>query len=337
LNITRSIYASEVNDSVTLNKAIIASTANDTAGYNWGPIIDLNITRSIYASEVNDSVTLNTAASLILSNRTALEGEILSNRTNIFTNVLANDTAYLLTADTHISSNASATLYTADSHIASNASAALYTADSHIASNASATLLAADNHILSNLSVVQNEILTNRTAILAATAANLSRMKNLSVMAYNLIPENGIDGARVTPPNSTGMTGTARMHWISLDFPAPTNSTGINASWETIMPSEWSGGTLALTTDWVSTGGTGTIIQSARCYCGLTLGAAYGANISWTTTISTINTVTRATGGAMTCSGSPAASAHCWLQFQRLGGTLTGVGSLGGWRVDYSV
>jgi collagen type VII alpha len=160
---------------------------------------------------------------------------------------------------------------------------------------------------------------------------------NVSIMAQSIMPENGAGGATVTTPNSTGMTGTARTHWYSLDFPLPTTSAGINATVGYIMPSDWSGGTLTITPDWISSGGTGTIMWDWSGYCGVTLNSAYGTNVSASTTISAINTITRATSGTTTMLGSPGPSAMCWFQFRRLGGTLTTSGHLTGVRIAYPI
>jgi hypothetical protein len=80
---------------------------------------------------------VNTAGGFILSNRSALEGEIAT--------------------------NASATLLTADQHISTNSTA-----------DKAAALSTADSHISSNMSTLQGEILTNRSAIETEMWANQS-------------------------------------------------------------------------------------------------------------------------------------------------------------------
>jgi len=197
-------------------------------------------------------------------------------------------------------------------------------------------ITAADTRREINQSLADTRLAGNITKTYTDAYTNLTKWANITLMGQSWICENN-GGCSYSAPNSTGSTGTAIQHWISLDFPLPTVSGGVNASIEYIMSSAWTGGAFYFTPEIMSSGGTGSVWWDTRCYCGLTYNQPYGTNVSGQTWIITTNTINRTKSAAVTCSGSPAASAHCWFQFRRLGGTLTTAAHYSGAQIAFPI
>jgi hypothetical protein len=345
-----------IASNLTVNNTLVSgptsATADNIAVFNGvtGRIIKDGLSTIAQVITAATNAAVSTMSGLLATNMTKAYTDTNTNITKVYTDTNANITkAYtdslnnlsasetrreinITAADTRREINQSL----ADARVAGNASATLLTADQHIATNASADRLAEDQKISINISAEDTRLAGNITKTYTDAYTNLTKWANITLMGQSWICENN-GGCSYSAPNSTGSTGTAIQHWISLDFPLPTVSGGVNASIEYIMPSAWTGGAFYFTPDIMSSSGTGSVWWDTRCYCGLTYNSAYGTNVSGQTWIITTNTINRTKSAAVTCSGSPAASAHCWFQYRRLGGTLTTAAHYSGAQIAFPI
>jgi hypothetical protein len=181
----------------------------------------------------------------------------------------------------------------------------------------------------------------NNSAILAAATTNLTAYKgatgNFTVLAQSMIPDSN-GGATINAPATTGVTA-GPLTYVYLTFPTGSQT---NASFTSIMPGTWNGGTLTATFYWSPlAASSNTVTWGFDGFCTADGGSeniAYGTAQTVTdTATAAYSTHISAATAATTMGGTKAPGNLCFFQVYRNGGTMASDAALLAVRITYGI